>query len=151
MSGNSIMSRTHVFQQHKRFKERPESKIVKVKNQSHVDNDLRCEWHYPQRVLATKSDNQLANLQGPAANASFSERKETRVVAGQNVAASSWQCTCPQHPEYQAVLRHEEYRRPRTTSPFTWFCSCDFFFFSLSSRGSSKKPVLKTWRQSRGL
>ena len=97
-----------------------ESKTVKIKSQSHVDHVLRCQRHRPQRVLATGPDDQSASLQrDPAAFASLSAREETRVVAGQIMAASPRQCTCSQRPVHPAVPGREEHRRTGTTSLFT--------------------------------
>ena len=115
-----------------RCHEAKESKTVKVKSQSHVDHILRCEKHRPLWVFATRPDNQSASLQkNPAAFASLSAREETRVVAGQIVAASTRQYTCSQCLEHLAVLGREEHRRVGTTSLFTWPCSMWPFSFPM--------------------
>ena len=77
----------------------------------------------------TGPDDQTASLQrDPAAFASLSAREETRVVAGQNVAASPRQCTCSQRPEHPAVPGREEHRGTGTTySPD--LAPCDFLVF----------------------
>ena len=73
-----------------------ESKIVKVKSQTHVDYVLQCEEHSPQRVLATESNDQSVRLQGySVAYALLSARGTTRVVSLQIVTASPmWSCRC---------------------------------------------------------
>ena len=63
-------------------------------NQSYVDQILQCEEHHPQWVLATRSHDLSASLQGDlAVYASLNVQKETKVVAGRIMAASSWQCS----------------------------------------------------------
>lgn len=88
---------------------------------------------------------QSASLQGYSSPfASLRAREETRVVAGQ--AASSRQFTCSHRSKHPAVPGREHHCN-KTTSLFTHV----IFLFSPSSRGSSRKPVLKAWISSRGL
>ena len=128
--------------------EAKESKTVKVKIQSHVDHILRCDRHRSLWVLTTGPDNQSASLQiNPAAFASHIAGEETRVVAGQIVVASPRQCACSQCPDPSAVLGRKENRRAGRTSLFNWLRVT--FFFSPTSRESSRGPALKTWRSSK--
>ena len=67
--------------------EAEESKTVKVKGQN-IDHVHQRKGRRLQRVLATWSDDQSARLQGaPVVKVLLSTRKETRVVAGQIMAA----------------------------------------------------------------
>ena len=125
--------------------EAEESKTVKIKSQSHVNHVLRCQKHRPQWVLATGPDDQSASLQrDPAAFASPSAREETRVVAGQIVAASPRHCTCSQRPQHPAVPGREEHRRTGTTSLFTRSCSVWFFSFPQAQGDHQGDPF---WRR----
>ena len=64
-----------------------------------------------------------------AAFDSLGVREETRVVAGQILAASPRQCTCSQGPEHPAVPSREEHHRTGTTSYSPDLAPCDFFLF----------------------
>ena len=66
-----------------------EAEKSKTKLKLKVDHFLRCQWNRPLRVLSIRQDDQAEKLQGyPGVYASLSACEETRVVAGQIVAAS---------------------------------------------------------------
>ena len=68
------------------------------------DHVLQQERHRPQLVLITGPDEQSASLQGDfVVYVSLRAPEESRVVAGQIVAALPRQYTCSQRPEHPAV------------------------------------------------
>ena len=125
--------------------EAEKSKTVKIKSQSHVDHVLRCQRHRPHWVLTTGPDEQSASLQrDPAASSSLIVREETRVAAGQILAAWPPQCTCSQRPQHPAVPGREEHRRTGTASLFTWSCSVRLFSFPQAQGDHQGDPF---WRR----
>ena len=64
-----------------------------------------CQRHCPLQVLATGPNSQSASLQGDPA---FSVWEETRILVGKIMAASPWQSTYSQCPEYPVVPGWEE-------------------------------------------
>ena len=123
----------------------------KVKIQNHIISVLWGKRYRQKRVLATEPDNQLTSLQGDIAIfASLGAREEMRVVAGQFAAASTRESTCSQRPEHLKVPGREKHCRSGTTPLFPWYCSVWIYFFFLSFRRSSRRPVLKAWKPSKG-
>ena len=103
---------------------------------SEASSTVSLQW-----VLATGPDDQSASLQrDPAAFASISAREETRVVAGQIVAASNYislrQCTCSQRPEHPAFHLAEK--------NITWSCSVWLFSFPQAQGDHQGDPF---WRR----
>ena len=78
-----------------------------------------------------------------------SARKETRVVAGQIMAASRQQCTNRQRLDHPGFHEWEDYRLTGATFLFKRSCSVWLFSFFPGSRGSSRGTVLMAWWISR--
>ena len=115
----------------------------KSKSQSHVDHVLRREEYCQNGFLAKGPDEQSASLHDLLIYASFSVWKETRVVAGLIVAASTRQCI-------DTKPRSSGSFWPRGNSPYCNNLSIHLillhgsFSYSLSAKGSSRGTILKS-------
>ena len=135
------------------FEYDPETKRQRPRKQGSQNQKSKSCWsrssmseaYRPQWILDTEPDDQSASLQrDPAAFASLSAREETRVAAGQFVAASPRQCTCSQRPQHPAVPGREEHRRTGATSLFTRSHSVILFSFPQAQGDLQGDPF---WRR----
>ena len=62
--------------------------------------------------------------------------EEMRVLAGQILSASPWQCTCLQCSDLLAVPGWEKYHHTKANSLFTWSCSMWLCFCPSSRHGN---------------
>ena len=116
----------------------PRSKKVKQSEVSRFDPVLQCERHHLLWVLTTGLDNQSTSLQ---VCVSLIAWEEMRVIAGQNLVISLWQCTCKQYPWAFSCSGPREIEPYWKTHPVHLILFCVTFFFFPSSRGSTRGPI----------